>query len=193
MKQASNEPQERTAARVARTVATLNRVARLAMIPVLAVFALVIWSTDMWLLSSNPKYLTYVIWSGLLTIAIYACFRIPASIIVLYLGMRAYSAPAGNCSANRGDVTSKYHTDEKRIREVLRKVEAEGFSFPPWVASTVDGWLAMPDGADKDRKRADLLTRLYSYSAFSHDAVSQRTAANRLRLAINPWADDEST
>jgi hypothetical protein len=75
--------------------------------------------------------------------------------------------------------------DEPAIREELSNVDVA--HMPPWVKDNVDDWLATAPQDEKDRKRAALLDRLYSYAANSTDDYAARSAVNRLRLAINPW------
>jgi hypothetical protein len=78
--------------------------------------------------------------------------------------------------------------DEPAIHEELSKVDLD--HVPPWVKENVDDWLATDTEDEKDRKRAALLDRLYSYAASSADDYAARSAVNQLRLAINPWVKD---
>lgn len=83
---------------------------------------------------------------------------------------------------------SRRPIDETAVQQALQKLGT--VACPPWVKEAVDDWLAMPQSEDKDRKRAGLLDRLYSYSALSTDDYAARSAVNQLRLAINPWVKD---
>jgi len=75
--------------------------------------------------------------------------------------------------------------DEPGIQSEL--THASTAASPPWVKEVVDDWLATAEGEEKNRKRAALLDRLYSYAATSTDDYAARSAVNQLRLAINPW------
>jgi hypothetical protein len=78
--------------------------------------------------------------------------------------------------------------DEPGIQSEL--TQASTAASPPWVKEAVDDWLATATGEEKNRKRAALLDRLYSYAATSTDDYAARSAVNQLRLAINPWVKD---
>ena len=79
--------------------------------------------------------------------------------------------------------------NETKIHDAMNALDTLGGAAPPWVDAAVREWLATPEGIERDRKRSALLERLYAYSSSSHDDYAQRAAANRLRLAINPWVE----
>jgi len=79
--------------------------------------------------------------------------------------------------------------DETRIQDAKNALDALGGEATRWIDDSVRKWLATPEGVERDRKRNALLERLYAYSSSSSDDYAHRAAANRLRLAINPWVE----
>jgi hypothetical protein len=81
--------------------------------------------------------------------------------------------------------------DETKIQDAKNALDALGGEGTHWIDDAVREWLATPEGIERDRKRNTLLERLYAYASSSSDDYAHRAAANRLRLAVNPWVESK--
>lgn len=149
------------------------------------------WTAIQRLSSSDPKYGIYLIREASALFLMYAVYRIfmyGAIVFETRSQLKGYSATG---EPPTGSLGVKCQINEKRIRGVLARPDVEG-SCPAWVGPAVDDILTSIDGPEQDRKCSDLLVRLYWHSAFSNDEYEKRAAANRVRLAINPWGDESA-
>ena len=132
---------------------------------------------------SNTKY------------AVYAVCAPFAAYVLMRLSMFVFMAVAvrnGVTSAVAPEVVGfDRKPDEARVRRALAAVTDLDDESVQWMARDVDDWLAADPGVPKDRKRNALLERLYAYAGSSKGYQKLRTAANELRLAINPWIDEK--
>jgi hypothetical protein len=140
-------------------------------------------------------YLTLWVIAGLALVVWIARFSLgfAAVVLLLLLGPKLASwiftykifARGPQAGSGLNMPLSTQPMDESKIRDELGK--AETMHLPDWVREETDDWLATTDGGEKDRKRGALLDRLYNYASNSTDDYATRSAANQLRLAINPW------
>lgn len=81
-------------------------------------------------------------------------------------------------------------SDEEKVRAALSKLGAFANGCPSWLTPAVDQWLTSPPGDRKTLLRDSLLLRLYDEAGKPGD-ILQRHALNDVRLAINPWVDQQ--
>ena len=156
----------------------------------LAPIAVGLWALGMWFWTSDPKYITDIIWAVAIFLGVQSTARTIRTFAVLDrtdADVREYRRsgtipPSGQPSSTR-------QPDVGRVRDALQEIEAAREPAPSWLRPDVEDWLEMPDGPDKNKRRAELAQKLYWYSAYSDDSFDMRRTANRVRQAINPYSD----
>jgi hypothetical protein len=136
-------------------------------------------------LASRQVWLLHIaVWTLIVVAVIQVAVRIPLRIATMIIAARSPGPLLPNANTAGYADTSP---DEPKIRDALRRLKERcGGACPQWVESGVDEVLALPPGPDLEKRRAELLQRLYGQAGFSSDDFETRRAYNELRLAINP-------
>lgn len=140
-----------------------------------------------------PKYEAYAGIAILSLVIVYLAYHIVLFIFALYgtkKEMRSYRATGEPPVRRLGQLAGlQTPSSSARFQEALRRLEGTPGPNPPWLEPAIRSWTESAEGPENDRRRDDLLVRLYYHAAFSTDTLAKRKALNELRLAINPWVD----